>query len=149
MIGGGVRPQAGFTRLAVRRYIHFRKAFGSALFQTFASLLYMVTQDKYVTDLKHSSCRHTGRGRLIWSNAGTPARPPAAGSPVLLMMIDIAVRYSRLTFGFSRHWCLCVWIVGPTTRSDEKLAHRDRRTIAAVICARLFTFRGIARSFVL
>ena len=30
------------------------------LFQTFASLLYMVTQDKYVTDLKHSWCSAYG-----------------------------------------------------------------------------------------
>ena len=41
-------------------------------FQTFASLLYMVTQNKYVTDLKHSSCRHTGE---VDSSGRTQAPP--------------------------------------------------------------------------
>ena len=52
------------------------------VFQTVASLLYMVTQNKYVTVLNTLLVSAYGKGSLIWSNSGTPARSPSAGNGV-------------------------------------------------------------------
>ena len=72
---------AAMVRFGWRAFL----AAGSILafsFQTVASLLYMVTQNKYVTVLNTLLVSAYGKGSLIWSNSGTPARSPAAGNGV-------------------------------------------------------------------
>ena len=74
---GGIR-----LSVQIQRSGHLVQVERALVFQTVASLLYMVTQNKYVTVLITLLVSAYGIGSLVWSNSGTPARPPAAGNGV-------------------------------------------------------------------